>query len=322
MFQEVLIQEVGKNVKKETSIIEAVATALDISYDAAHRRTSFKSKFSLDESVKLAQYFNISLDKLFGTSTEKYVSVSRTASIKNEHDLQEYFETSYNSLLPLLDRKDCEVYYSAKDIPLFYTLKNNKLSSFKMYVWLKLLDKNFRTYKFEEFTPGLSTLQSAQKLGDLYKDLNTSEIWDITTINSTLKQIHFYYKAGQLSLKVSLELCEELKELLDDISKKVVSKKHKFKLYHNELLLMSNNVLIITPEQQSLFVPCAMLSYLNTRDKETCLEAKQYFDKQFYHSRLLNTVGEKEQNQFYYKMMQKIDALCDLIKAQDLLGFE
>ena len=43
---------------------------------------------------------------------------------------------------------------------------------------------------------------------------------------------------------------------------------------------------------------------------------------QFYHSRLLNTVGEKEQNQFYYKMMQKIDALCDLIKAQDLLGFE
>lgn len=322
MLQQVLLNEIRKTLSNEASMNEAIANALEISYDAAHRRTSLKSKFSLEESVLLAQYFNLSLDSLFGMSHKQFVSVKKTKQVTNEEDLQEYFKDSYLSLHSLLKVNKSELYYSAKDIPIFYTLNSTRLSEFKFYVWLKLLDKGFRNKSFEVYTPSLSLKEAARKLGELYEIAPVSEIWDTTTINSTLKQIYFYYKAGQVSLKTAKELCKDLKKLLNDISLKVVSKKSSFSLYYNELLLMNNNVLVSAPTQQLLFVPNSMLSYFVTSDRETCFESEQYFKKQLYHSKLLNTAGEKEQNVFYYKMMEKINALERLIEAENVLDFE
>ena len=322
MKQKQFIDQIRKELPQGKSLNDSIATILDISYDAAHRRTSLKSKFSLEESLTLAKHFNISLDALFGTTEEEYVAVQKTQQISNEQELQAYFENSYRSLLPLLDQKDGVIYYSAKDIPLFYNIGNDRLSHFKMYVWLKLLDKTYRDKNFDSFSPQVSTLQSAQKLGELYQNLPTIEIWDTTTINSTLKQIHFYYKAGQLTSKTALELCLLLKDLLNEISKKVISRKYQFKLYYNELLLMNNNVLILTKHQKSLFVPFNMLSYYTTSDQRTCNQAQKYFEKQLKHSKLLNTSGEKEQNTFYNKMMAKVDALYQLIQAENVLDFE
>jgi hypothetical protein len=322
MLQEAFLQEIRNALLPQQSLNEAIASVLDISYDAAHRRSSLKSKFSLEESVALAQHFRISLDGLFGTVENQFVSVEKTKQITNEKELASYFENSYRSLSPLLGKKEAIVYYSAKDIPLFYTLTDSRLSHFKMYVWLKLLDKTYRDKRFEDFYPQLSTLQSAKKLGSLYQDLSVIEIWDTTTINSTLKQIHFYYKAGQLTSETALQLCVMLKDLLNEISIKVISRKHSFKLYYNELLLMNNNVLVTLENQESLYVPFSMLSYYTTSDKRTCLQAKEYFNKQLKHSKLLNASGEKEQNSFYHKMMGKVDALYQLINAEQVLDFE
>ncbi|WP_435262005.1 hypothetical protein [Tenacibaculum sp. nBUS_03] len=52
------------------------------------------------------------------------------------------------------------------------------------------------------------------------------------------------------------------------------------------------------------------------------MEAQSYFRKQIKHSRLLNTSGEKEQNQFYNKMMEKVNVLIKLIEAENFMDFE
>ena len=41
MFQQELLNNVQQELPENTSLIEAVVQALDISYDAAHRRVSF-----------------------------------------------------------------------------------------------------------------------------------------------------------------------------------------------------------------------------------------------------------------------------------------
>ena len=321
MFQKLLLDKIQEDLQAK-SLNEEIAKVLDISYDAAHRRTSLKSKISLDEAVLLANYFDLSLDSLTGEAYSSYVSMEKTPELNNEENLERYFQSSYESLSTIVNNIGFQILYSAKDIPLFHLLKPGELSRFKIYVWLKLLDKNFRNKSFSEFYPKLSTIQSASKLADIYNHISVSEIWDVTTVNSTLKQIHFYYKANQVTYEEAMELCICLKELLDEISTKVVSKKQEFNLYYNELLLMNNNVLVFNESKQMLFVPNAMLSYFKITDRETCLEAKKYFDKQIKHSKLLNTSGEKEQNQFYNKVMQKIDALAQLIKAENVLDFE
>jgi len=191
-----------------------------------------------------------------------------------------------------------------------------------MYVWLKLLDKNFSTKSFEDFTPSLSLRKSGTNLAKLYNNLNTIEIWDVTTINSTLKQIHYYFKAGQISVVVAIEICEELKELVHMIASKLDNKEQRFKIYYNELHLMNNQVMVSTPQSQMLYIPFTLLSYYKTTDKLTCKQATSFNNKLLSESKLLNSVGEKERNIFINKMIKKIDTLSQIIKATQFLDFE
>jgi len=322
MFQSKFLKSIQSQLPDNTSLIDAIATALDISYDAAHRRTSLKSKLSIDDCIILAKHYHIALDSLFETTEKSYISVEKTKHIHNEDELEDYFKNSYESLLPLLKQKQSSILYSAKDIPLFYTIGDDILSRFKIYVWLKLLDNSFNNKTFEQFAPGVGLLKSAKALRSLYQDLNTTEIWDITTINSTLKQIHFYNQAGQISNKIALELCDALKALMKTISERIDTNTSQYKLYYNELLLMNNNVLVSTPNQQSLYVPFSILSYYLTSDRITCNQAEIYLNQQLQHSKLLNTSGEKEKRTFFNKINTKIDALKQLIEASQVLDFE
>lgn len=322
MFQTEFLNHLKSELPENTSTIEAVATALEISYDAAHRRVSLKSKFSLQESITLAKYYNLSLDRLFDITSKEVVTIEKTKHIETQEELQLYFEDSYYSLLPLLKQKESRILYSAKDIPLFYNLNGDRLSLFKYYVWLKLLNPEFANKSFDLFAPKPSLIEAGKKLGSLYNDLNTQEIWDITTVNSTLKQIHFYHQAGLVNTETALELCHLLKTLIKTIANKLMYNNYQFQLYYNELHLMNNNVLVTTPVSKLLYVPFTLLSYYKTSDKYTCDEAKVFLHKQLQNSKLLNTSGEKERNNFFNKVYSKIDALHNLIEATQLLDFQ
>lgn len=322
MYQTAFLQNIKQELPSNTSTIEAIATALDISYDAAHRRVSLKSKFSIEETIVLAKYFNVSLDRLFGVTAKEFVTIEKTKHIETENQLQLYFEDSYNSLLPLLKQKDCNILYSAKDIPIFYNLNGDKLSQFKYYVWLKLLNPKLASKSFENYAPSTTLIEAGKRLGNLYNDLNTTEVWDITSVNSTLKQIHFYHEAGQIRTETALLLCEQLKSLIINISNKLIKNDTAFKLYYNELHLMNNHVLVSSPNSQLLYVPFTLLSYYKTDDKYTCKEAEEFLEKQLQNSKLLNTSGEKERNTFFNKIESKIEALIQLIKATQILDFE
>ena len=321
MEQDLFIDEIKQVLPAHTSLIEAIAAALDISYDAAHRRTSLKSKLSLSESITLAKHFKLSIDKLFVSKESNWVSVEKTTAIHNEEELKAYFENSYNNLSPLLGKEGCKLIYSAKDIPIFYDLKSDTMMRFKIYVWLKLLDPNFHSVSYSHFTPSLSVQQIAKRLGALYEDLPITEIWDLTTINGTLKQIHFYFKAGHLTEKDALTITASLKETINTIAQRVVTDPT-YMFYYNELLLMNNNIYAQVGDQQSLYIPFTLLSYYRTSDRITCDHAKTYLDKQLQHSKLLNTAGEKERNTFFNKIHKKIQALEYLISASEALDFE
>jgi len=321
MEQIQLLKEIRNVLPANTSLIEAVAGTLDISYDAAHRRTSLKSKLSLSESIALAKRFNLSLDRLFSVTKSNWVAVEKTKAIHNEIELCAYFEKSYENLAPFMEKKDCRLIYSAKDIPIFYDLKSETMMRFKIYVWLKLLDPNFHFISYTDYAPRIDTLHIAKRLGNLYEDLPITEIWDLTTINGTLKQIHFYFKAGHLTEKEALTLTAVLKETIHHITQRIISDPT-YTLYYNELLLMNNNIYAAIGNQQSLYIPFTLLSYYRTSDRDTCSHAKAYLDKQLQHSKLLNTAGEKERNTFFNKILKKIQALEYLINASEALDFE
>ncbi len=317
-YQESFLKALRAKIPKSASIIDEIATVLEISYDASHRRISEKSKFSIDETITLANHFNISLDNLF--SKKEKVIVEKTIEIETLKDMLQYFKTSAEQIEILTKNPNTTLFYSAKDIPLFYFMDGTILSKFKAFVWLNLLNTNQKKVNFENFIIEESFAEYMQKLKNVYENTVVNEIWNDTTINSSLQQILYFHEAGLLSLKNANALCKDLKRIINLIQEKCNVKNTNFNIYYNELILLNNNMLIETEEKLTMFVPYTLLGYFITDNEESCNNVHQFFKQQIINSKPLGQSGIKEQNLFFNRAIRKIDYYIEKINSQvDLL---
>jgi hypothetical protein len=312
--QEQLLKEIRKQLLPSSSLNDEIAVVLNISYDAAHRRVSGKSKFSIEETILLCHHYSISMDALF--RSENKVMVEKTKEVKSFDDMVSYFEQSSNYLKQYIDSENATLFYSAKDIPLFYTIGGTLLSKFKLYVWLNLLIGTENQEAFEKFQLTKPFQEYTEILKTVYENSNVSEIWNDTTINSTLQQIFYFYESGLLTLQNATLLYEEMKQLLRLIEQKCSKNNSKFHLYYNELLILNNNVLVSNTNKKSLFIPYTLLGYFITEDKSTCQNASDYYLHQIMNSKSLNLSGTRDRKLFFNKANQKIDYYLQKLNFQ------
>jgi len=317
--QESFLKAIRNKIPQSVSIIEEVASVLEISYDASHRRISQKSKFSIDETVRLADHFNISLDKLF--SKKEKVIVEKTIEITTMKDMLEYFKSSAEQIEVLTKNPKTTLYYSAKDIPLFYFMDGTILSKFKAFVWINLLNNNQKKVSFENFVIEESFSEYMQKLKKVYEKTIVNEIWNDTTINSSLQQILYFYEAGLLSLNSANALCKDLKRIVNLIQEKCNNSQDSFSIYYNELILLNNNMLIETDQKLTMFIPYTLLGYFITDNEESCKNVHQFFKQQIQNSIPLKKSGIKEQNLFFNRTIRKIEYYIEKINSQVDLHF-
>lgn len=314
--QELLLKTIRIHLSKETSLIDEIASVLDISYDASHRRVSQKSKFSIEETVLLCNHYGISMDAIFGKKTN--VFFNKTKEVQSLDDLILYFKDSVENLKEF-KKSNATMYYSAKDIPLFYTIGGTLLSKFKLYVWLNLLIGKENIAAFEHFHLTQKLQEHTSELQTIYNELSIHEIWNDTTINSTIQQIFYFFESGLLTLENALFLYEDVKNILKQLEEKCSKNEPNYHLYFNELLILNNNVLISNSEKSKLFLPYTMLGYFITNDKETTKNASNYFIHQLKNSKSLNLSGTRDRKLFFNKAHQKVDYYIQRVQKHFLI---
>lgn len=317
--QDLLLKAIRNKLEQSVSINDEIATILSISYDAAHRRVSGKSKFSIEETVTLANHYNISLDSLF--AQKENVIVQKTLEIASLKDMLAYFKNSAINITELTKSADSVLYYSAKDIPLFYFMEGTIMSKFKAYVWLSMLNQNQEKEKFENFVIDESFMEHMQKLKKIYESVKVVEVWNDTTINSSLQQISYFYEAGLLSFNAAMALCQDLKRILLVVKNKSNNTNSNYFLYFNELILLNNNMLIESGTKLNMFIPYTLLGYFITDHKESCQNVHQFFNQQIANSKLINQAGVKDQNVFFNRSERKIDYYIEKLNNQVDLQF-
>ncbi|MFP3592518.1 XRE family transcriptional regulator [Chryseobacterium sp. SIMBA_038] len=304
MHQERLLKEIRKRIG-DKSLNDEIANILNISYDAAHRRTSLKAKFSFEEALELAKHYQISLNQ-FITSDHQIV-VQKTSGVSETEDLQSFFQNNLNVFesLPLSD--GITIYYSAKDIPFFYTLSDTLLSRFKIYVWMNLLNAKQVFIPFLQFSPPYFETNT-KELKKKYEEQNVVELWNNMTISSILQQISFYYDTGLLQKNEAQIILNELKELIQYIEQKTENNP-KFHLYENELMHLSNDIFFHHPKQSLFALPTNMFGYILINDAKTCGETLNYFEHQIKNSKSMSTSGNRDRKIFFNRMYEQIENL-------------
>lgn len=301
MYQELLLKEIRRKIG-DKSLNDEIANILNISYDASHRRTSLKAKFSFEEALELAKYYQISLNQFI--TSDRQLVVQKTSAVNNTEDLQSFFQNNLSIFenLPLSD--DMTIYYSAKDIPFFYTLSDTLLSRFKIYVWMNLLNAKQVFIPFKQFSPPYFE-SNTQELKKKYEAQNVVELWNDRTISSILQQILFYYETGLLQKNEAEVILEELRELIKYIEHKTENNP-KFHFYENELMHLSNDIFFHHPKQSLFALPVNMFGYILINDAKTCSETQNYFEHQIKNSKSLNTSGNRDRKIFFNKMYEQI----------------
>ncbi|GAA4151155.1 hypothetical protein GCM10022217_04750 [Chryseobacterium ginsenosidimutans] len=304
MHQERLLKELRKKIG-DKSLNDEIANILTISYDAAHRRTSLKAKFSFEEALELAKYYQISLDQFL--TSDYQILAQKTSAVTQTEDLQSFFQNNLSVFenLPLSD--GITIYYSAKDIPFFYTLSDTLLSRFKIYVWMNLLNAKQVFIPFLQFSPPYFEANT-KELRKKYEEQNVVELWNDMTVSSILQQISFYYDTGLLQKNEAKIILNELKELIGYIEQKTENNP-KFHLYENELMHLSNDIFFHHPKQSLFALPTNMFGYILINDAKTCNETLNYFEHQIKNSKSLNTSGNRDRKIFFNKMYQQIENL-------------
>ncbi|MEO5775614.1 MAG: helix-turn-helix transcriptional regulator [Flavobacterium sp.] len=311
--QELLLKAIRKQLSA-ASLNDEIATILNISYDAAHRRVSGKSKFSIEETVTLANHYNISLDALF--AQKEKVIIEKTIEITSLKEMLLYFKNSAIQITELTNSPHSVLYYSAKDIPLFYFMEGTIVSKFKAYVWLSMLNESQSKETFENFVIDESFMEHMQKLKKIYENVKVIEIWNDTTINSSLQQISYFYEAGLLSFKNAMALFLDIKRMLSVVKNKSNKPDSNYSFFYNELILLNNNILIKSEVKLTMFIPYTLLGYFITDHKESCENVHQFFNQQIANSKLLNQAGIRDQNQFFNRADRKIDYYIEKLNNQ------
>jgi hypothetical protein len=331
-MQDQFIQLLKTKSPDSTSFADEIASVLDIGYDAAYRRINLKTNLTLEEGVKLARHYKVSLNKLFEVGNTNDIITEISQKPNDEQALELWFKQTLNNAIPLTKMKNAEMIWSGKDISLFRSLNDSYLTRYKMYVWLKDLNVEMAKSKisFDDWMTTIpdSLLQSAIELGNIYKHINITEIWNEYTISGTLQQVLYYFEAGLVSKDIANTICDDLHEIVDNIEKETIQQSINalenekfFRLYQHPLHTLTNTVMLITPFQKAFFTPFTVLSYFKIEHKETCDMMHEFLQKQMSNSKLLATSGERDRTIFFKTIHQKISIAKQRIDIDDKMTF-
>jgi hypothetical protein len=331
-MQEQFISYLKANSQDNTSFVDEIASVLDIGYDAAYRRINLKTSLTLEEGVKLASHYKVSLNKLFEVGNTNTLIAELPPQPKDEMGLEMWLKASLKNVSNLIKLKNCEMIYSARDIPFFHTLNDSNLSRYKMYVWLKDLNTEMSKSKitFDEWAKTIpdSLLQSAYELSAAYKYIDITELWNDNTVTGTLQQVLYYFEAGLVSKSMALSICEDIDEVINHTEKQTIQQsligaknKNSYHLYKCDLHMQSNTVMVITPFHKVFFSPFTVLSYFKIEHHETCEMMYEFLQKQMSISKLLATSGERDRTIFFKTIHHKINAVKDRINLDDKMMF-
>jgi hypothetical protein len=313
-------QHIKNNLPPHLSLVDEVADLLKISNDSAYRRIRGEKPIALEEIQKLATHFKISLDQFLHLQSDSFLFTGKLAN-SSDHVFEKWLESTLQQMTFMNSFPQKHVYYLAKDIPLMQQFQIPELIAFKSFFWRKSIlhyeDLRGQKFSFDNVDP--RHLELGKKIAIVYGQIPSTEIWNIESINTTIRQIEFYRDAkGFVSEEDVAQLYKSLIKLIDHIERQAelglkfgigeVPKPDAvpFSLYNNELILGDNSVLADLGTMKVVFLNHSVINFIATRDERFTAYMFEAFQNLVKKSTQLSHAGERERTRFFNRIRDKM----------------
>jgi hypothetical protein len=329
-IQEALFQSIKSNLAPNISFVHELSELLGISYDSAYRRIRGEKELSLEELKTICLQYKISVDALFNFKSN-HVIFSALAIGENGFNIENWLQSLLTAIKLIHAAKDREIIYAAKDIPVFYYFEFPEIAAFKIYFWNKTL------IPLSGYENKLLTLEAPENLYETgrqllshYIRIPTIEIWSEETISSVLRQIEYCYASGFFArIEDVFRLCDVLDEWLDHVQiqaengfqymrgKSAEGIENNFKLYHNEVLVTDNTILVKADGQKTSYNTYNVINQLITTNPVFCDQIENSLRNLMQKSTLISGTSAKERHRFFKTLHEKVRALRSRIERMD-----
>jgi hypothetical protein len=213
-------------------------------------------------------------------------------------------------------------FLEAKDILPLHHFIIPDLAAFKLFFWSRTLLKDDATpkkFRPEDFDGEM--LKLAEKISETYTKIDATEIWNTETINSSIRQVNYIWQSGCLSGKnQALELFDKMEQMINHLEEeaacgekfmpgsKPTGKQDNFLLYHNDVLMGHNTILVVTPSARQAYLNHNVINFMGTHDKVFCDYTQHTFSNLMRKSTLISVTNEKDRSRFFIHLRSVIES--------------
>jgi len=323
-----LFQKIRDQLPDHVSLVEDIAELLEISNDSAYRRIRGEKQLSLQEVKKLCQHYRFSIDDLAGNSSIKTVTFRIDMLDEENYSFLDWLRSLLSHMVTANKANRVEAIFILNELNFFQIIQVPEVCAFKLFFWQK---SNLDFAKFKNISFSLELLDKeiyeiSHKIIDQYVKIKTIELTTEECLNSYLKQILYYTEAGYFETRNdALIICEKLLELVNHIQKQAelgfkfpfgkhpVGEEGNFHLYHNDIILADNTVLIKAGNVQTSFITSNAINIMQTHNKEFYQYNYGWGRNLMAKSVLISGTAEKERSRFFRKLKEQISSVADQI---------
>lgn len=321
--QVMLFQHLKSILPPHLSMADEVADLLEISPDSAYRRIRGEKPITLEELEKVCVHYNVSMDQFLHLQSNSFLF---TGILRDDKDrsFDDWLDHLLKQLTFMNSMGKKQLYWLLKDIQPISHFQIPELARFKFFLWTKsiLHYDSMRGVKFDLKDSRYDAYeQKSRKVFELFSSVPITEIWNIESINSSLRQIRFHYDAGSFRNKADvLLLFDKMRELIDHfeqqaengvkfkIGTKPSDSKVEYNMFVNELILGDNTTIFESENMRVTFLNHSVLYFVSTRDQKFNDLMHENLQNLMQKSTMISKVGEKERATFFNRLRNEIDA--------------
>jgi len=320
-IQDNFLKRIKSALPPNVSFVDELADLLQISNDSAYRRLRGETPLNIQEIAILCDKYKVSFDADMRPATGK-VYFEYNALNSQEEQFHQYLLRMLADLKKIGSAPECNIVYAADDVPIFHHFVTEDITCFKIMYWLKSI-LNVPRFENEKFDPSLISpkmIETAKAILAAYNKVPSVEIWTEDTMNSTLKQVEYYWEAGFFKTKEdALLICDQFDNVVKSIQHKAERGKKAddggpYTLYKSEIMVGNNSIMAEIGQTKVAYLSHHTFNMMATLNTEFIEETDSWLKNLTKRSILISGVSEKQRNQFFKILYGKIEALRGMIK--------
>lgn len=314
LHQKKFFDIIARRNDKTYNIHHDVMELLDVKRGAAYKRMNGETALTLEETIKLADHFNVSLDAIFRSN--KYISFFHPFVHKKKTTMDVFlnqFKKFIEPLRPGATAGPVDLSYLANELPVFYYFGHKYIFNFLMSVW--------RHLHWDETQILIESNPDYEKKANEFRDeiLNNyyahqvTEIWNSNMLNNLYQQITFcitiraFKKADYIKLLINdiANLIQHLRLVSIEGAKSIKGARiegSELKIYLNDFGNYLNVVQYGSQAFKSTFIGYDYPQFIVSHNKQFFEFSSDWISKLKKRSVLISSEGYQYRELFFMKM--------------------